>query len=88
MHYANASTRARDRHLGRATDLFTIDLLVWYITWKLERDRDPARAVPEDLDPCRCSLVAPDPPGATPAGTSAAGRILPGPAGRPGDGSA
>jgi hypothetical protein len=56
MHYADASTLNRDRHLGRATDLLTVDLLVRYITWKLERDRGPARVVPEALVPMPLSV--------------------------------
>lgn len=36
MPYADLSNLERDRRLDTVTDLFTVDLLVRYITWKLE----------------------------------------------------
>ena len=38
MPYADLSDLERDRRLSRITDLFTVDLLVRYIAWKLESD--------------------------------------------------
>jgi acyl carrier protein len=36
MPYADLSGLERDRHLSNITDLFTVDLLVRYIAWKME----------------------------------------------------
>jgi acyl carrier protein len=45
MPYADLSDLESDRRLSKVTDLFTVDLLVRYVTWKLERDRSTANAV-------------------------------------------
>ena len=42
MPYADLSDRERDRRLDNVTDLFTVDLLVRYVTWKLESGRGAA----------------------------------------------
>ena len=43
MPYADLSDRERDRRLDNVTDLFTVDLLVRYVTWKLESGRGSER---------------------------------------------
>ena len=43
MPYADLSDQERDRRLDNVTDLFTVDLLVRYVTWKLESGRGTAR---------------------------------------------
>jgi acyl carrier protein len=45
MPYADLSGLERDRRLGDVADLFTVDLLVRYVTWKLEGGRDTAVGV-------------------------------------------
>ena len=42
MPYADLSDRERDRRLDNVADLFTVDLLVRYVTWKLEGGRGTA----------------------------------------------
>jgi len=42
MPYADPSGLALDRRLDRVTDLFTVDLLVRYVAWKLRKDQPPA----------------------------------------------
>jgi acyl carrier protein len=46
MPYADLSDLERDRRLDRVTDLFTVDLLVRYVTWKLEGGRSRAEGRP------------------------------------------
>jgi acyl carrier protein len=43
MPYAGLSDQERDRRLDNVTDLFTVDLLVRYLKWKLEGGRDTAK---------------------------------------------
>ena len=43
MPYADLSGLERDRRLDDVVDLFTVDLLVRYVTWKLEGGRDTAK---------------------------------------------
>ena len=45
MPYADLADFERDRRLGAVADLFTVELLVRYVGWKLGRD---GRAVPAD----------------------------------------
>ena len=42
MPYADLSGLGRDRRLDNVADLFTVDLLVRYVTWKLENGRSTA----------------------------------------------
>ena len=42
MPYADLSDLERDRRLDNITDLFTVDLLVRYVTWKLESGQGAA----------------------------------------------
>src|SRR5579883_1054045 len=42
MPYADLSGLERDRSLNNVTDLFTVDLLVRYVAWKLENGRGTA----------------------------------------------
>ena len=42
MPYADLSNQERDRRLDNVTDLFTVDLLVRYVTWKLGSGRGAA----------------------------------------------
>jgi acyl carrier protein len=57
MPYAGLSDLALDRRLDQVTDLFTVDLLVRYVTWKLENDQPLAR------DEREAVLVSPRPIG-------------------------
>jgi hypothetical protein len=41
MPYADLTGLERDRRLGAITDLFTVDLVVRYVTWKLRRGGPP-----------------------------------------------
>ena len=43
MPYADLSGLERDRRLNDVIELFTVDLLVRYVTWKLEGGRDTAK---------------------------------------------
>ena len=55
MPYADLSEVGRDRRLDNVTDLFTVDLLVRYVTWKLEGGQGTAEGVaatvPTSLSP-------------------------------------
>ena len=51
MPYADLSDRERDRRLDNVTDLFTVDLLVRYVTWKLESGRGAAATAPASPSP-------------------------------------
>ena len=44
MPYADLSGLELDRRLDSVLDLFTVDLLIRYVTWKLGGDRDTAKA--------------------------------------------
>ena len=53
MPYADLSGLERDRRLDQVTDLFTVDLLVRYVTWKLESAGDRAEGAAAVLaSPC------------------------------------
>ena len=43
MPYADLSDLERDRPLGKVTDLFTVDHLSRYVTWKLESGPETAK---------------------------------------------
>jgi hypothetical protein len=45
MPYADLADFERDRRFGAVADLFTVELIVRYVEWKLGRD---GRAVPVD----------------------------------------
>jgi acyl carrier protein len=47
MPYADLTDLERDRRLGAITDLFTVDLVARYITWKLEGDSESSGCVHE-----------------------------------------
>ena len=47
MPYADLSDLARDRRLDNVTDLFTVALLVRYVTWKLQNARTSVPAARE-----------------------------------------
>ena len=57
MPYADLSELDRDRRLDKVTDLFTVDLLVRYVSWKLENDPRSAHDTRDAV------LVAPQPIG-------------------------
>jgi acyl carrier protein len=57
MPYADLGHLARDRRLDKLTDLFTVDLLVRYVTWKLENELRSAHDTRDAV------LVAPQPIG-------------------------
>jgi acyl carrier protein len=45
MPYADLTDLDRDRRLSAITDLFTVDLVARYVTWKLEGDGESAGSV-------------------------------------------
>jgi hypothetical protein len=57
MPYADLSHLERDRRLSNVSDLFTVDLIVRYVTWKLEGGRRAAKWTETT------ALASPDPIG-------------------------
>lgn len=57
MPYADLSGLGHDRRLDQVTDLFTVDLLVRYVSWKLRMDQPPT------YDEREVVSVSPDPIG-------------------------
>jgi acyl carrier protein len=58
MPYADLSCLERGRRMGKVTDLFTVDLLVRYVDWKLKGRSEGGPVFPMDVQISQTTITA------------------------------